>query len=86
MHPATIVFLLFLISLGLNKNQQEYTLFCFTVAFLISGVIGGICRSEQVANTIFWILFVVLITIPQMENVYRAIFKHIKELITYLLK
>lgn len=86
MHPATIVILLILLSFGLKYEEKEYVGFCFTIALITSGIIGGICRSEQVAYTVFGIVFALLITAPSLENFYIKLFSLIKQFIKYILK
>lgn len=87
MHPATIFILLLLLSFGLKKDEQEWILFSLAIALPIAGVIGfGIFRSNEVCNTIFWVLFILLCTAPQFENFYIKLFSLIKQFIKYILK
>ena len=76
-----IVLVFICLALALSNDQQAYIAFCFTVALITSGIIGGIARNQQLAYIIFWTIFLFLASFLIFEDVYQKIWAKIVDFI-----
>lgn len=77
--------LLFILSFGLKKDEQEWILISVAIALPIAGIIGfGIFKSSDVCNTCFWTIFLFLASFLLFEDLYLKIFNYLKNLIKQL--
>lgn len=70
--------LLVLLSFGLKRDEQEYLLFCLTIALISAGLIGGLLHNENIFNTLFWIIFLFLASFLLFNDLYTKLWFLIK--------